>query len=686
MLLILAGLCSISLLLFNLSKSGQRTLNLIQQERFIINNAGSLLSLADEMAMSTRGYYIVKEDQFLQEIQQARSGLTIQLGFLQHYAKTGFVKRSIADSISSLINKRIALSDSIVKYANGTQRSASKIKAYLNEGTGYNKAIREMVRVFTVQRLQHMHEMEKQAVSVNQTFRLLFVINILSLILVVIAGFIYLNKSFRAKAKAENIVRSYQQSNEFLNSLSEGLVVQNNKGYILECNLAAEKILGLTADQMQGKTSLDPLWHTVHEDGSNFPGNLHPSMQVLATGKSQENVIMGVHKPSGELTWININSHPVYAEEDGTVLSVVTTFIDITERKIAQQILEQDERRLRLALDKTGDNAWEHNFNTGTTWFSSKNNHFLGYSTQELNESENEDKWWSSVHPDDRQLLSKNDHEYKEGERESHSMEYRIYHKDGTMKWVLDRGVVIERNAKGKPVRIVGTHTDITHEKNRQEQLLQHEKEKKKEIVEAVIQAQETERHEIAYELHENINQVLSVGNMMLDMVATADETANSYIKQIKKSIGETIDEIRKISQAINPKSLELVGLPAAVDDLLKRITGESKLNISYHYDTCDEMPFQNKDAALTVFRTVQMQMINILRNADATAVTVHLSCNGKEVSLLITDNGTAVNRSPMKDSLGFRNMLNRAEHYNGTLAIDCSPGGGCKLSLQMPV
>jgi PAS domain-containing protein len=74
------------------------------------------------------------------------------------------------------------------------------------------------------------------------------------------------------------------------------------------CNASAERILGLSLDQMAGSTSTDPMWRAVHEDGSAFPGEDHPIVTTLKTGEAQHNVTMGVHKPDGSLTWMAINT------------------------------------------------------------------------------------------------------------------------------------------------------------------------------------------------------------------------------------------------------------------------------------------------------------------------------------------------------------------------------------------
>ena len=118
-----------------------------------------------------------------------------------------------------------------------------------------------------------------------------------------------------------------------LETRHEGVVLHQQGGDIILCDSRAEQILGLSRDQMLGRTSVDPRWRTVHEDGCPFPGEAHPAMEVLATGRPQRDVIMGVHKPDGALTWISINAAPLIRASEQRPYGVVVTFSDITERK-----------------------------------------------------------------------------------------------------------------------------------------------------------------------------------------------------------------------------------------------------------------------------------------------------------------------------------------------------------------
>jgi PAS domain S-box-containing protein len=130
--------------------------------------------------------------------------------------------------------------------------------------------------------------------------------------------------------------------------MAEGIVLQQADGKITACNASAERIVGLSAEQMMGRTSIDPYWQTIHDDGSPFPGEEHPSMVTLQTGEPQSNVIMGVYKPDGTLTWISINSQPLFQPGETKPYGVVTSFSDITARKQAEAALRQQAEREQL--------------------------------------------------------------------------------------------------------------------------------------------------------------------------------------------------------------------------------------------------------------------------------------------------------------------------------------------------
>lgn len=122
-----------------------------------------------------------------------------------------------------------------------------------------------------------------------------------------------------------------------------GVVFHDAQGLIIEANPAAVDILGLSKDQLMGRSSMDPHWAAIHEDGSSFEGPDHPAMKALRSGKPIRNEIMGVYasQRGGNFTWININAIPLFQKNEQTPHQVMVSFEDITERKSAEFALQK---------------------------------------------------------------------------------------------------------------------------------------------------------------------------------------------------------------------------------------------------------------------------------------------------------------------------------------------------------
>jgi two-component system sensor histidine kinase/response regulator len=161
------------------------------------------------------------------------------------------------------------------------------------------------------------------------------------------------------RKQAEALLRASEvRYHSVVSALSEAIVTYARDGSITAWNAAAERMLGLSGEQIQGRTTLDPRWLTIHEDGSAFPGETRPSQEVLRTGAPQLNVIMGIYRPDRTLTWVSINAVPIFDHGDLSPSSAVLSFSDITERKLAEGELLQHRQHLeQLVLSRTAELA-----------------------------------------------------------------------------------------------------------------------------------------------------------------------------------------------------------------------------------------------------------------------------------------------------------------------------------------
>jgi PAS domain S-box-containing protein len=133
-------------------------------------------------------------------------------------------------------------------------------------------------------------------------------------------------------------------------AMEEGVVLQDASSSIISSNSSAARLLGLTEDELVGRTSLDPRWRLVRADGTDLPPQEQPSMQCLSGGRPIRNSVLGVDIPAGGRRWLKICSVPIYEDGFAQPTQTVTTFSDITELHEQQILLDSALSAAKLAV------------------------------------------------------------------------------------------------------------------------------------------------------------------------------------------------------------------------------------------------------------------------------------------------------------------------------------------------
>jgi diguanylate cyclase (GGDEF)-like protein/PAS domain S-box-containing protein len=131
---------------------------------------------------------------------------------------------------------------------------------------------------------------------------------------------------------------SEQKYRTLFETVPQGVVYHDASGRITSANPAAQRILGLTLEQMQGRHSVDARWQALHEDGSAFAADEYPAMRALHSGQPQHNVVMGVAVPGRGHVWLQVNAIPLLHQD--VVREVYASFEDITERVMLNRELQ----------------------------------------------------------------------------------------------------------------------------------------------------------------------------------------------------------------------------------------------------------------------------------------------------------------------------------------------------------
>lgn len=192
-----------------------------------------------------------------------------------------------------------------------------------------------------------------------------------------------------------------------------------------------------------------------------FDHGVISGMSVIIQGKDRPFGVLGVHT----------DRQRMFTRDDAHFLqSVANVLAHAIERNQFIEMLRENEERLELALWGTDLGLWDWNILTDKVFFDQRLAEMLGYAREEI--ELHDDSWEKLVHPDDMPGMTKNLHDHLDGKIECYEAHYRILNKSGEWLWILDRGKVVERDRYGKPLRVVGTHRDITTHKQAEARIL----------------------------------------------------------------------------------------------------------------------------------------------------------------------------------------------------------------------
>ena len=155
------------------------------------------------------------------------------------------------------------------------------------------------------------------------------------------------------KTAEKNLIESEDKYRNLFETMPQGVVYHDDTGKITSMNHAAEKIMGYTMEEIQGKTYKDSIWHSINEDGTKFRDEAHPSIVALETGSAVEAVVMGIKNPVvDEYRWLRINAVPQFHEGETKPYQVYTTLNDITSEKKVKSLLKKSRKQYTTLFDE----------------------------------------------------------------------------------------------------------------------------------------------------------------------------------------------------------------------------------------------------------------------------------------------------------------------------------------------
>jgi len=256
-----------------------------------------------------------------------------------------------------------------------------------------------------------------------------------------------------------------------------GVIITDATGLTEWVNEGFSRICGYALAEMVGQKP-----GAVLQGPDTDPETVARIRQAIADGVSCEETLLNYTK-SGRPFQIHMKIDPV-RDAEGKVQRFIAIETDVTEQVHQQEILRESEARLQFALEASGDGLWDFDPKTKRLYLSPECTSMLGYADGEIGGTLAD--WEALVHPDD---LERARHDFLQHVNHGSAL-YRSVHrlrcKDGSYKWILDRGKVLDRTEDGTPLRVIGTHTDVT-EQRALEQRLRESEDRLRAVLDAAI-------------------------------------------------------------------------------------------------------------------------------------------------------------------------------------------------------
>ncbi len=355
---------------------------------------------------------------------------------------------------------------------------------------------------------------------------------------------------------------------------------------------------------------------------------------------------------------------------------------DITERKQAEQALEENEERLGLALKATNDGIWDWHIPRDEVLFSPRLEELLGLG-QNLGVPKSIDQWKDRIHPDHSARVINQLEEQLKGNA-LFNVEYLYRYKTGEYRWLNTRTIMTFDEA-GKPQRMVGSTRDINVQKKAEELI--------RNLTHRLIKSQEIERRMISCELHDRVAQGLTYSRIECDILAE-DALLPTNVRQrilaISEKLRTTLMTVQDLSHELRPQELEEQGLIRTLHEYCKDFSENNSVNVKFHFDGIENLNL-SFDTKIHLYRLIQEGLNNIRKHADASRATVKLMYSFPDITLRIEDTGKGFNvRRCLAEELdekrmGLINMEERARLLQGKMDLQSTLGEGTTISITIP-
>ena len=397
------------------------------------------------------------------------------------------------------------------------------------------------------------------------------------------------------------------------------------------------------------------------------------SMQLLSSGKTDraQQECRLHRKTDGELRTVLARAF-LLRSADGRPRKITGVITDITDRKVMEDALRISEERYQLAAQGSTDGLYDWDIGQNRVYYSPRWKQMLGYAVDEI--GQHFDEWRSRLHPNDHDWAMSYVNDFLAGRTKEFNLEARLRHRDGTYRWILSRATLI-RDAQGRPQRLVGSHVDLTAQR---------------ELQRRVLEASEQERRIVGYDLHDGLGQQLTAVEMLTQLVGksipAADQPTHRLLGEMSQLIRQSIAHVRTVSRGLAPTTPTGKGLTDALEELAHVSQEASGIRCQFHPGT--SMSPVEPLVATQLYRIAQEAVNNAIKHSKAGRIDIFLRQAGGGLTLTVEDTGRGITpQEGGRNGHGLEIMLYRAHLLGGHLEIAPRTSGGtlvrCRLVLH---
>ena len=467
---------------------------------------------------------------------------------------------------------------------------------------------------------------------------------------------------------AEEALRQSEERFHLLaNATYEGICISEN-GRICDVNDQLLKMFGCERDEMVG------------EDVLNFvaPDSRNTVAEAIRTDR-EDIYEHQMRRKDGSFLYVETQAKMMRV---GNRHLRVAATRDITERKLAEKSIRENEERFRQLANSITDVFWIASSDLKKIHYVSPGYERIWGRTAESLYA-NPLQWIEAILPEEQSRVNDILASLLAGES-ANGTEYRIVRPDGSVRWVLDRGFLV-RDASGKVVRITGVSNDITERKRLEGEILAERERLEREVLRRI----EMEQERIGRDLHDNLCQILVGAKYrtgILEKLLSDKKvpSAAAEAKEVEQMLNRSIQQARDLAKGLNPVTLKAQGLVISLQELAKEIEASGIARCLCRVGSALSIP--DRDVVKHLYRITQEAVQNAVKHGKARSISIQLREEAGTIVLTVEDDGVGFSVNPQETvGAGLHNMRQRALTIGGTMEIRSGQNGGTLIRVSLP-